>query len=111
VATATPAAAAGKKTPTSALSKSAFTRPQRPAALTPQPSSDAAGPPEQSSPVPKAEEQSEGRNKENGVLPSPGSSEDANANRGVSEVAGVAFSSPSRKVRLSPSFVTDCTGG
>jgi len=85
-----------KKTPTSALSKSAFTRPQLPTALTPQPSSDPAAP-EPSSPIRKVEESSAGKNKENGLL-SPGMSSDAEANRGLPEVAGVAFSSPSRKV-------------
>lgn len=89
-----------KKTPTSVLSKSAFTRPQASAAsLTPQPSSDPAGP-EPSSPIRNVEGSgsSGGKNKENGLL-GPGScSVGAEANRGVVEVAGVGFGSPARKV-------------
>lgn len=86
---------AAKFTPTATLSKKSFTRPQPVAALTPQPSSDA---PEQSSPILAEQDATLGRNKENG-LPSPVSPSDTEANRAPSEVAGVALSSPSRKVR------------
>lgn len=84
-----------KQTPTPTLSKKPFSRP--PPSLTPVPSSDA---PEPSSPIRHHEEDTPiaGRNKENGLLSritSPGTETD----RIVSEVAGVALSSPSRKVR------------
>ncbi|KAH7406171.1 muts domain V-domain-containing protein [Phaeosphaeria sp. MPI-PUGE-AT-0046c] len=69
-----------KKTPVSTLSKTAFTRP--PASITPIPSSDAPIP---SSPTRQGSELPGGRNKEN-------------------EVAGVAFSSPSRKARKSVNY-------
>lgn len=83
----------GKKTPMSTLKK-AFTTPRPISALTPQPSSDAPVP---SSPI-REQDATLGRNKENG-LPSPVTPSDAEANRVLSEVAGVALSSPSRKVR------------
>ncbi|OAL05848.1 DNA mismatch repair protein Msh6 [Phaeosphaeriaceae sp. SRC1lsM3a] len=69
-----------KKTPVSTLSKTAFTRP--PASMTPVPSSDAPIP---SSPTRQDSEPVGDRNKEN-------------------EVAGVAFSSPSRKARKSVNY-------
>jgi hypothetical protein len=84
-----------KQTPTPTLSKKSFSRP--PPSLTPIPSSDA---PEPSSPIRKHEEDTPvatGRNKENGLPPqiyTPNTETD----RVVSEVAGVALSSPSRKV-------------
>lgn len=90
------AATPAKKTPLSSLSKSSFTTPKLPATLTPQPSSDAPAPSSQ------AEEDNEDTprgNKENGLLSSPSSLE-AEANPGLSEVAGVAMSSPSRKVSV-----------
>ncbi|KAH3972303.1 DNA mismatch repair protein [Parastagonospora nodorum] len=69
-----------KKTPVSTLSKTAFNRP--PASITPIPSSDAPVP---SSPIRQEQDTPQGRNKEN-------------------EVAGVAFSSPSRKARKSVNY-------
>ncbi len=83
-----------KKTPTSTLDKKALNKP--PASITPIPSSDA---PELSSPIKQEVELTVGRNKENGLL-SPVTPMDGEANRVSSEVAGVAFSSPSRKVCL-----------
>ena len=83
-------AASAKRTPTSSLAKKAFSRPT----LTPQPSSDAAIP---SSPIRAVRDTSAGKNKENGP-PSPASPPDAEANRVLSEVAGVLLNSPSRKV-------------
>lgn len=85
-----------KQTPTPTLSKKSFSRP--PPALTPVASSDA---PEPSSPVRQEEEDTPvaaGRNKENG-LPSRVSTPGTETDRVASEVAGVALSSPSRKVR------------
>ncbi|KAH7119889.1 muts domain V-domain-containing protein [Dendryphion nanum] len=70
------------KTPASSLSKPAFTRVGRASALTPQPSSDA---PEPSSPIKVESEGTSGKNKEN-------------------EVAEVALSSPSRKVKRSINY-------
>ncbi|CAO2657216.1 Nn.00g033420.m01.CDS01 [Neocucurbitaria sp. VM-36] len=87
-----------KKTPTSTLTKRAFTKP--PASITPVPSSDA---PEFSSPIKQEHDSTVGRNKENGLL-SPVTPLDAEANRVSSEVAGVAFSSPSRKARKSVNY-------
>jgi DNA mismatch repair protein MSH6 len=81
-----------RQTPISTLSKTAFTRP--PVSITPVPSSDAPIP---SSPIREGSESTVGRNKENGQsLPLP--VDMAEANHILSEVAGVAFSSPSRKV-------------
>lgn len=84
-----------KQTSTSTLSANSFNRP--PPSLTPVPSSDA---PEPSSPVRHDEEDTPvvGRNKENGLLPRI-STPDTETDRVASEVAGVALSSPSRKVR------------
>jgi DNA mismatch repair protein MSH6 len=84
-----------KQTPTPTLAKKSFSRP--PPALTPVASSDA---PEPSSPVRQEEEDTPvaaGRNKENG-LPSRVSTPGTETDRVASEVAGVALSSPSRKV-------------
>ena len=83
-----------KQTPTSTFSKKSFTRP--PPSLTPVPSSDAIEP---SSPIRQEEEDTPvaGRNKENGLLLRT-TTPDAETDRVVSEVAGVALSSPSRKV-------------
>lgn len=84
-----------KQTPTPTLSKNSFSRP--PPSITPVPSSDA---PEPSSPTRQEEEDTPvaaGRNKENGLplhVFTPGTETD----RVASEVAGVALSSPSRKV-------------
>lgn len=83
-----------KQAPAPTLSKQSFSRP--PPSLTPVPSSDA---PEPSSPIRQHEEETPaaGRNKENGLPPrilTPGLKTD----RIASEVAGVALSSPSRKV-------------
>jgi DNA mismatch repair protein MSH6 len=58
------------------------------------PSSDA---PDYSSPIKYERELTVGRNKENGLLP-PMTDSEATANRILSEVTGVALSSPSRKV-------------
>ncbi|ORY03496.1 DNA mismatch repair protein muts [Clohesyomyces aquaticus] len=82
-----------KRTPASALSKTAFTRTGPTSSLTPTPSSDPAGP---SSPIKQEHESGLGKNKENG-LPSPITPLDGVANRVSSELAGVALSSPSRK--------------
>lgn len=84
-----------KQTPTPTLSKRSFPRP--PPSLTPVPSSDAIEP---SSPIRQEEVTpvATGRNKENG-LPLCISTPDTETDRVVSEVAGVALSSPSRKVR------------
>jgi DNA mismatch repair protein MSH6 len=90
------AATPAKKTPLSTLSKISYTKPTLPATLTPQPSSDA---PQPSSQVEDDEETPTGKNKENGLL-SPVTPSEAEANRGMSEVAGVAMSSPSRKVSV-----------
>ena len=87
-----------RKTPTSTLDKKAFTK--LPASITPIPSSDA---PDLSSPIKQETELTVGRNKENGLL-SPVTPLDGEANRFSPEVAGVAFSSPSRKVCLHEYF-------
>lgn len=89
-------------TPTSTLSKKSFSRP-RPS-LTPVPSSDAPGP---SSPIRQEEDTpvATGRNKENGLLPRV-SILGTEADRIMSEVAGVALSSPSRKVCMYPCIFT-----
>ncbi|KAH7078950.1 muts domain V-domain-containing protein [Paraphoma chrysanthemicola] len=87
-----------KKTPVSALSKTAFSRP--PASITPIPSSDAPVP---SSPIRQEQDTSQGKNKENGLL-TPVLTSNARANRVSSEVAGVALSSPSRKARKSVNY-------
>lgn len=84
-----------KQTPTPTLSKKSFSRP--PPSLTPVASSDAIEP---SSPLHNEEEDTPiaaGRNKENGLqchFTTPGTE----ADRVAAEVAGVALSSPSRKV-------------
>lgn len=82
-----------KKTPVSKLSKTAFTR--QPASITPVPSSDAPVP---SSPIKEEPESIVGRNKENGLSSSVNEG-DPEVDHISLEVAGVAFSSPSRKVR------------
>lgn len=85
-----------KQTPTPTLSNKSFSRP--PPALTPVASSDALEP---SSPIHQEEEDTPvvtGRNKENG-LPSRVSTLGTETDRVASEVADVALSSPSRKVR------------
>jgi hypothetical protein len=91
-----PAATPVKKTPASSFSKKAFTKVGP--ALTPQPSSDPALP---SSPIRQGQESGSGKNKENG-LQSPVASTGAKANGVLLEVAGIAVSSPSRKVLCSP---------
>jgi hypothetical protein len=100
-----------KQTPTSTLSKKSFSRP--PPSLTPVPSSDAIEP---SSPIRQEEEDTPvaGRNKENG-LPPRTTTPDTETDRVVSEVAGVALSSPSRKVckqniRSCFQMLTGCVG-
>lgn len=91
-----------KQTPTSTLSKNSFSRP--PPSFTPVPSSDAIEP---SSPIRQEEDTPvAGRNKENGPSPHT-STPDIETERVLSEVAGVALSSPSRKVRKSN--VTSCS--
>ena len=83
-------------TPTPTISKRPFSRP--PPSLTPVASSDA---PEPSSPIRQEEEDTPvaaGRNKENG-LPPRVSTLGTETDCVTSEVAGVALSSPSRKVR------------
>ena len=88
-----------KKTPTSSFSKKAFAKGGP--SLTPQPSSDPALP---SSPIRQQQDSRSGKNKENG-LQSPVELSDAEANRVPLEVAGIAVSSPSRKVLCSPSDI------
>ncbi|KAF2192150.1 DNA mismatch repair protein Msh6 [Zopfia rhizophila CBS 207.26] len=88
-----------KKTPTSSLSKKSFTK-ARVSTLTPTPSSDA---PEPSSPIREEGDSGLGKNKENG-LPSPVTPSDVVANGVSSEVAGVAFSSPSRKTKKTVNY-------
>jgi DNA mismatch repair protein MSH6 len=93
------------QTPTLTLTKKSFSRP--PPALTPVASSDA---PEPSSPIRQEEEDTPvaiGRNKENG-LPSRVSAPCKDTDRVASEVAGVALSSPSRKVRQPNILQVDC---
>lgn len=91
-----------KKTPISTLTKNSFTKSRLRSDLTPQPSSDVPMP---SSPVRQEGESYAGKNKENGLL-SPATSFGTEANR-VSEVAGVAMSSPSRKVGILTPAVLD----
>lgn len=93
-ASATPSAATSKAKPTSSLSKKSFTNRQV-SALTPVPSSDALEPP--SSPIKDDVETPMGKNKENGLVYRT-NPVDAVADDVPSEVAGVALSSPGRKV-------------
>ena len=81
-----------KATATPTLSRNSFTK--LPASVTPVPSSDAVQP---SSPVQDEQDTPVGRNKKNGLHPDA-VAHDAYADGVVSEVAGVALSSPSRKV-------------
>jgi DNA mismatch repair protein MSH6 len=82
-------ATTAKTTPQTSFSKKAFTK-----ALSPQPSSDPALP---SSPIKQEQNTSSGKNKENG-LHSPVEYPGVEADRALLEVAGVAVSSPARKV-------------
>jgi DNA mismatch repair protein MSH6 len=91
-----------KKALVSSQSKPTFSRPR--AAITPVPSSDAPVP---SSPIKQEQDFTQGKNKENGLLSSVTGS-DVAANRDPSEVAGVAVSSPSRKVHRAPCIVVEC---
>lgn len=95
-----------KHTITPTLSRHSFSRPSP--SLTPVASSDA---PEPSSPTRQEEEDTpvaKGRNKENGLL-SHVSTENAETDRVASEVAGVALSSPSRKVSGSRDLCASCS--